>query len=199
MVTYSQLYQEEAVLISRVYKKDPGSYNVAVPAGAKWLRASARGAGGQGDHWGGGAAMARSRVPVTAGDNLIVQVGTLSTSSTPGDSFVKRNDGTPIVYADRGRGAGVRGKAANSVGDITRDGGDPGASSGGAPATDAMDYAPVLGGVLSASPTNQVSDPGGGGLVATDLDENSIPIIVGTYPAGPGIVCLEFFDSDPGY
>jgi hypothetical protein len=83
MVTWTQLHADEAVLISRKLFKEPGAYNFAVPAGAKYVRASALGCGGQGDQWGGGGALARSRVMVNPGDNLKVQVGNTSTGSIP--------------------------------------------------------------------------------------------------------------------
>ena len=148
---------------------------------------------------------------MTPGENLIVQVGNTSTASPLGDSFVKRNDGvTVLCYADRGRGNSNAGMASNSQGDVTVDGSPGGAGIGGAPTSDATDYfavgffgqgaenEPVHNGG-TANPAGYGADYGGGGFVATDLDENGAGVILGAIGAGSGLVCLQFFDSDPGY
>lgn len=199
-VTWSAIRSDEAVLVGVIWKKEPGSYNVTVPAGAKFVRAHAQACGGQGDHWGGSGAYARSRRPVTPSDNLVVQVGTVNTSLPAGDSFVKTNAGDVICYADRGRGSGNAGLAANSIGDVTRDGAPGAPPVGGAPPSDAADpECRGFGGVGADVAADRTADYGGGGLVTTDNDENGIGIIVGAFGAGTGLVCLEFFDSDPGY
>lgn len=200
MTTWSSLHADEAVLVQVKWLKEPGAYNVTVPAGAKFVRASALGCGGQGDHWGGGGASARSRVAVTPGDNLVCQVGDTSTAGVAGDSFVKRNDGSVICYADRGRGIGSAGLAANSTGDVKADGA-PGASNiGGAPASDATVYNPAgFGGVAQSISNTNAADYGGGGHLQGDSDENGIGIVIGAFGAGTGLVCLQFFDSDPAY
>lgn len=204
--TWTSIHMDEPTLIGIKAFKEPGTYNYTVPAGAKWVRASSLGCGGQGDHWGGGGARARARVPVTAGDNLVIQVGTPSSASVAGDSFVKRNDLSVITYADRGRGAGVRGLAVNSVGDITQDGSSPSGAAprwGGASASDAADLTPMgLGGAAftydQATPLNRAAGYGGGGLIATDGSDDGSNVIVGAFAAGSGINFLEFFDADPG-
>jgi hypothetical protein len=200
MVTWTQLHPDEAVLISRKWFKEPGAYNFTVPAGAKYVRAIALGCGGQGGNWGGGGAYARSRVPVTAGDNLKVQVGTPNTSSTPGDSWVERNDGSVICYADRGRGIGTRGLASNCTGDVVRDG-NPGLSNaGGAPASDAADFGALgFGGAAAHADFSVNADYGGGGHTYQDNDETGTLQNFAAWGAGTGVVVLEFFDIDPGY
>ena len=200
MTTWSSLHPDEATLIGVVWFKEPGAYNYTVPVGANWVRAVAQGCGGQGDHWGGSGALARSRRMVTPGDNLKVQVGQVNTTSVLGDSWVERNDNSVICYADRGRGVGTAGLAANSTGDVTRDGAPGASNAGGLPPSDSADYAPLgFGGVSAQFSLSHASDYGGGGLVATGSDENGITIIIGSYGAGTGLVVLEFFDTDPGY
>ena len=201
MTTWTSLFPDAAVLLSRVSRKEPGNYDIEVPAGAKFLRAASLGVGAEGDQWGGGGAYARSRVPVTPGEILKVQVGQLSTSGTPGDSWVKRADGTVICYADRGRGSGVRGVAANSIGDVKYDGqpGSP-AGLGGAAANDATDYAPLIppGDGADYSSTKGADYGGAGKLYwMTDQYGNFVRYI--SWPGGSGLVALEFYDSDPGF
>jgi hypothetical protein len=201
--TWSSLHPDTAVLIGRKWFKEPGDYNYTVPASAKFVRAFAQGCGGQGQFWGGGGALAKCTVPVTAGDNLKVHVGDVSTSSTPGDSSVKRNDNSVICYADRGRGSGARGLASNSIGDVVRDGSDGGGGStdhGGAPASDAADYGNMgFGGRAITGASLIASDYGGGGHTFIDTDENGILHNFAAWGAGTGLVVLEFFDSNPGY
>jgi hypothetical protein len=198
-ITFTQTHPDEPTLVALVYLLDAGSYNVPVPAGANWLRASAGGCGGQGDHWGGSGARARSTRTVTPADNLLCQVGQVNTQTTNGDSFVKRNDGTVIVYADRGRGDGTRGTASNSFGDFTFDGADGSVGGGGLPPSDAGDvYSLGFGGHAPSSSNIQAADAGAGGLVATSTDENGVGLVPGTFGAGPGMLVLEFFDTNPG-
>lgn len=203
MTTWTQLHPDEATLLKRKFFKEPGDFNFTVPAGASYLRATAVGCGGQGDHWGGSGALARSTVPVTVGDNIKVHVGDVSTATVAGDSSVLRNDNSTICYADRGRGNGNRGLAANSIGDVVRDGnpGSPaGAAIGGAPANDAGDVDPTgMGGYAADVSYAHAADAGGGGhtYYAPDADGNLH--FWAAWGAGPGIVCLEFFDTNPGY
>jgi hypothetical protein len=200
MTTWTQLHPDEAVLLGRACFKEPGAYNYTVPAGAKFVRASAQGCGGQGEQWGGSGALARSRVSVTAGDNLKIQVGNTSTSSVLGDSFVKRNDDSVICYGDRGRGNGNRGLASNSIGDVTRDGAPSASGVGGSPASDAADYACVgFSGVGAKSDSSVAADYGGGGHTFTYNDDYGVLRNGAAWGAGTGLVVLEFFDSDPGY
>lgn len=200
MTTWTQLHPDEAVLIARKWFKEPGAYNYTVPAGAKYVRAIALGCGGQGGAWGGGGAYARSRVPVNAGDNLKIQVGTPSSASTPGDSSVERNDSSVICYADRGRGIGARGLASNCTGDVTRDGSPGMTNAGGAPASDASDYGSLgFGGAAAIGTATVAADYGGGGHTYQDNDANGNLQNFAAWGAGTGLVVLEFFDSDPGF
>jgi hypothetical protein len=201
MTLWSTLFPDLALNKGTEVIRVPGAYNRAVPAGANFVRVSARGCGGQGDSWGGGGALARSIVAVTPGDNLVVQVGNTSTAGTPGDSFVKRNDGSVIVYADRGRGNGNGGKAAFSTGQIVRDGqaSVPGSGIGGDAADDLGDVWPILGvGTHSAFTADVGAKPGGGGKRDPYFHNGEFFTYVAPYPSGAGSVALEFFDKNPG-
>lgn len=206
---YSTIFPDTARLLGRRWFKEAGTYNYLVPAdfpalpgvAPKWMRALALGVGAQGSEWGGGGAFARSKVIVQVAENLIIQVGTQSTGSTPGDSFVKRNDQWVIVYADRGRGAGPGGLAANSTGDVKRDGkpGAPNIGAGGDPASDDLDYGSLGLHGRGALYGQRGGDPGGGGRLHPLYDEYGNFIAYTATTAGAGLVCLEFFDADPGY
>lgn len=213
MTNFSTFFPGEATLILRRFFADPGSFNLAVPAGATIARISAEGCGGQGDNYGGGGAFVRSIVNVTAAENLRIQVGNTSTQSVNGDSFVRRNDNiTVLAYADRGRGNGQAGLASRSTGDIKRDG-QGGLSSGGgqagAPASDAGDFGALgfqgLGVYLMSGGTITNSDaltgPGGGGHLTAYYDVNGIFLanFASGAAAGTGQVAIEFFDINPGY
>lgn len=203
MSKWSELFPSTLVLMGRAFFKVPGVYSRTVPAGAYFMRAVALGCGGQGDQWGGGGALARSLVAVTPGENIKVQVGTTSSASIAGDSWVRRNDNTNICYADRGRGNGNRGLASNSFGDVTRDG-SPGVSgSGGDPASDLADFGTLgfggLGNKTSGDISHSAPNAGGGGALGPAADENGIFIGYVTFGAGGGMVALEFFNENPGY
>lgn len=202
MTTWTQLFPDEAVLLGRRFFKEPGIYNATVPALTNFVRAHAVGSGGQGSNWGGGGAYARSVVPVQPGDNLVIQVGDVSTATTVNDSFVKRNNGSVICYADRGRGIGTRGSASLSIGDITRDG-SPGSDPtgvGGAPGGDLTDYATAgFGGRGTDYTQTFAPDYGGGGHRTVQTDGFGNFIGYTAWVAGTGLVCLEWFDSNPHY
>lgn len=202
--TWTSLFPDEAQLLGRVFKKLPGQYTITVPAGVGFVRAHALGCGGQGDQWGGSAAYARAIVAVTPGDALTVQVGDCSTASTPGDSWVKRQDGTIIVYADRGRGDGDRGQALLSTGDVTRDGQNGNqitapSAGGGAVTADQNDTDPVIGQGRGAdfSQTRSGDYGCGGHLIAQTLYGNFEGFVAD--PAGTGLICLEWFNANPNY
>lgn len=211
MAGYADTYPEGAVLIARKFFKEPGTFDFAVPASSTFVRASAVGVGGQGDGYGGGAAFARSRVLVTPGENLKIRVGNPSTDNANGDSYVRRNDNiTNIVYAERGRGGvssgtnGAAGLAANSIGDIRRDGAERIApNQGGAAATDASDYGAIIMGPIQGNPSQVVVSPGSGGYrfywLRSDGSWPGNPNGYLAYNAGLGEVCLEFFNTDPGF
>lgn len=208
MTNWTSIFPTEALLLGRVFYKDPGLSSFVVPAdfvtysgvAPKFVRAMCVGSGGQGDHWGGGAAFARSVAPVTVGEALSIQTGNVGTASSLNDSFVKRASGQVIAYADRGRGSGVRGVAANSIGDVTRDGQPGGANFGGACASDAADYAgDGFGGVGSDYGHTIPADFGCGGHILGYVNEYGIDQGTVAWASGTGLVCLEFFDSNPGY
>lgn len=200
MTTWTSLHQVEAALLGRKFFTEPGQYNYTVPASAKYVRAQALGCGGQGGDWGGGGALARTTVAVTPGDNLKIQVGDVSTSSTPGDSWVKRNDNSVIAYADRGRGNGNKGLASNSIGDVTQDGSPAGVNTGGAPAGDSGLYdTQGFGGLGALYAQTRTADYGGGGHTYYDTNESGTLVFMSAWGAGTGLVVLEFFDSNPGY
>lgn len=211
MATYTETYPGGTLLVQRKFFKNQGIFDFTVPAGAAYLRASAVGVGGQGSSRGGGGAFARSKVSVTPGENLKIRVGDTSTSGAAGDSYVRRNDNiTNIVYAARGRGEGAGGLASESIGDIRRDGesgadGYAAGGTGGLAASDNGDYGGIVLGTIRgvyASIFYQGS-PGSGGILQpwTRVD-GSFPGPPNGYTAqnaGLGQVCLEFFNTDPGF
>lgn len=206
MTLFSDLVKSEATLLARKWFTEPtisSGYDYTVPTGAAFVRATAVGCGGQGENWGGGGAFVRKVAPVTPGENLKVYPGDTKTASTLGDSWLKRNDGTVICYADRGRGNGTGGQASLSVGDVKRDGAAGASGMGGAPGSDSSDYAG-----LTFGGTGMVQDPpgpftppdyGGGGKQLPVYDEFGTYLGATAYAAGTGVVVLEFFDADPGY
>lgn len=212
MTSWTELYPGDPVLIQRVWKKDPGHYTVQVPQPASWdgvspvyLRAIARGCGGQGANWGGGGAYARSKVPVKPNDTLLLQVGSLATADIPGDSWVKRSDGAVICYADRGRGNGNGGMGASCTGDVVGSGNPGGgtAQKGGASASDAAIFAGLDAGNFGYDNTGagflRAADFGGGGHGLSNFNEVGAWMQFAAYGAGSGVVVLEFFASDPLY
>ena len=207
MTNSSDLFRREATLIRRVFYRDPvQDMTVTVEAGATFCRATALGCGGQGAVWGGGGALARRRFPISDGEALTLRVGNTSTASVFGDSYVKRQDGTVLVYADRGRGNGTRGLASNSIGDVRLDGSDGNSSAGrgGAPASDEGLYGPVVGTGYGYRASGFYSgalqaDPGGGGLLSYVFNNSGEIERTIAYPAGAGLVVLEYFNFDPGY
>lgn len=202
MTLLSTIFPDIPNLTGVKWLKQGGSpFNHVVPANSKWCRASVRAAGGYGDNLGGGAAYARKRFTVTPGENLVIQVGATSTQTILGDSWVKRNDGALLAYADRGRGSGAGGLDSISTGDIKRSG--VAGASGATPGDDTPDSDPVLGpstGVTASGVSSGLPmpiGPGGGGKIYYGDDVEGSLIRVG-YPGGQGLVCLEFFDADPG-
>jgi hypothetical protein len=200
MTTYTDLYPPSATLIARKFFKLAGNFNHAVPVGAIWMRAMALGCGGlSAEAWGGGGAYARSAVAVVAGENIKVQVGTVSTAGAPGNSWVKRNDDTIICLADRGRGTGPGGQAANSIGDVTRSGAAGSAGIGGNSGSDAADFASLGFAGLGALYLTRSATPGGGGALQIRYGSDGEASGYWESGAGAGMVCLEFFDRNPGY
>lgn len=204
MTFYSELFPDDAVLISRIWLKTYGPHDRVAPAGANILRVAALGCGGQGDNEGGGGALARSKVPCTPGENFRSYVGDTQTASTAGDSWVRRvnSSGELLVYADRGRGNRSPGLAANSFGQVKRDGNAAASGVFGKPASDAADFAPLN---FAGRPTGNIpvnpgaSTPGQGGRQTGVNDENGNYVGNIITPGGFGLVVLEFFNGDPGY
>lgn len=193
----------KANLVKRQYFKVPGNIaGVAVPSGAKVLRALAMGCGGQGANNGGSGAFARRKITVSPSDTFSLQIGLNSTGNTPGDSAIWRGAaGTEIiVYADRGRGNGNPGLAINSVGDITRDGvsGLIDTNASYEPG-DSLDLQALGFEGLAPSYHSRSGDPGaGGGLVAIYSSTGTF-LGYAANPAGQGLACMEWWDADPGY
>lgn len=205
MTSTSIIFPAEAILVRRKFFQNAGQFNFAVPAGANFLRAIAQGCGGQGENYGGSGAYALSRVPVTPAENLKIQVGNTSTQSANGDSWVRRNDNSIIVYADRGRGNSDAGKAALSQGDVKRDGqaGVNNQGRGGLPPSDANDFGALgFSGYAIRNPRDDINygSPGGGGVLGAIFDEfNNLQFFIAPNGGGCGLVALEFFNTDPGY
>lgn len=208
MTTWTTLHPDDALLLGRIWYKDPGSYSFVVPndfasfpgVAPAFVRAMALGSGGQGDHWGGGSAFARKTAPVSVGDALSIQCGAVGTASALNDSWVKRGNGASIVYADRGRGAGIRGVAVNSVGDVTRDGDPGGQDFGGVCGSDAADYGSLgFFGRGADYGWTRAADFGCGGHILGYVNEFGVDQGHVAWAAGTGLVCLEFFNADPGF
>lgn len=205
MTDYSEIFPDAPQLLARKFYVDPvASLNVTVPAGATYARISCLGCGGQStEAQGGGGAFARSVVPVTPGETLNVRVGDTSTASTNGDSYVRRS-ATYLCYADRGRGNGNAGLAANSVGDVTRNGQTASTSTsypdryGGQSATDAGDFGELGFGKRPAGGHYSWigAAPGGGGV---QFYAERVYSGYTRHHAGCGLVAIEYFDKDPGY
>jgi hypothetical protein len=210
-------------LISRTYYFTRGVTNITVPAKSAYARLSAVGAGGwiiSTGAFGGGAAFARKKTTVTPGETLAVQVGSIlhseSAGDALGDSIVTRVSGSVVLMkAARGTGTGP-GLASSSTGDVKRDG-SPGvtifpsgggglstASHGGASAGDDADTFPLgfggRGAIGDITGNRRGAARGGGGayrfVFYTDGGGGGSSW---TFPPGDGLVCVEFFDQDPGY
>lgn len=199
------IHRPTANLLRRDIFRVPGQFlGISPPAGAKYLRAPGLGCGGSGDAWGGAGCFVRSKRVTNPAWTYSVQVGDTATSSSSGDSAVWKGSpgtGEVIIYADRGRGDGTGGKAANSIGDVKRDGenGRPDLGRGGLPAGDAADFA-SLGFIGRAGSTTSSGDIGGGGKALPVYDDLSNFLgYSGRALGGLGRVALEWWDADPGY
>lgn len=210
MTLWTDLFPDEAILLGRTWQKLPGQFNLVVPTtfgkwpgkSAAYCRAHVMGCGGTGQYWGGSGARARGIFTVTPGETLLTQIGVTSTASTPGDTWVKRNNGTLLLYADRGRGNGTQGLASNSFGDETYDGQPGNNSSGtGGGLNDLGEYAEILNFAARGSDYQftRASDPGGGGKGAAVTDPYSNVVGHTGWYGGQGIACYEWFNSNPNY
>jgi hypothetical protein len=205
-------------LISRTFYYAPGAQDITVPPGAAFVRISGVGAGAWGvsalGNWGGGAAFSRMKTTCTPGETFHLQVGDTAhtlgvVNDSAGDTSCIRATGSVVLMrADRARNSSpYYGQAANSVGDVKRDGAAPlytgpptpiGYGQGGDAAGDDADTYPLGFGGRGAMHGGiwQAARGGGGGY------QISLPQPTGqtaNYAAGNGLLCLEFFDQDPGY
>jgi hypothetical protein len=192
-----------ANIVGRKWFKDPGQFPVVAPAGAKFGLVRGQGVGAQGASWGGGGAFSRRKFPCVAGEAFTAQVGINSSGSTPGDTGFWRGAAYStdvLMYADRGRGAGPGGSAALSIGDVKRDGkpGQPSIGQGGDPAGDALDLDGMGFNGSRAIYNTRGGDPGGGGTLLPMFDEYGNFIGYTAATAGQGVLCVEWFDADPG-
>lgn len=205
MTLYTDLYPPAAVLIARKFFLESGAFNQVAPAGARYVRAMALGAGGYStESYGGGGAYAMAGFAIGEAETIKVQVGTVSTGGVLGNSMVSRLDDTILVLADRGRGTGPAGQASNRIGTIRRSG-LPGVNSGGSAGggdsgSDAGDFGELGFQGKGAKPGVAIAaGPGGGGQLRSAYNGDGVPDGYYGYQAGPGLVCLEFFNRNPGY
>lgn len=233
MTSYSETYDEK-FLISRVsYATQGVGVAVVAPPGASVIRVSLVGAGGWGDNrsngsggprWGGGAAFAKRKTTCSPGEGFTLQIGdtfySRSTQDTSlADTIVVRNTGSVVIAkADRGRGFSTgagRGLAANSIGDVVRDGelalehffqydtdtGNAFSGYGGASGSDLGDnYGVGVGGLRNKIRLGGCE--GSGGLLAGVyyIGNNGTPQYQTTEVSpGAGRCVVEFFTADPGY
>lgn len=207
MSTYSDLYPEDTTLLSTEwFREEATQFSYFVPNDSRiaWAVITAQGCGAMGGDPGGGGAIVKSKVQVTPGELLLIQVGKCSTASVLGDSFVKRANNTTIVYADRGRGAGSGGLAVNSTGDLKRDGFSNSAVgvNRGAPSSDqGVDSSLGFGGFgyTHAQPNLlQAADPGGAGVLVPTYSGGAWTGGYTSDGGGVGSVCIEYYNNDPG-
>jgi hypothetical protein len=203
MELWSDLYSARH-LIDRQFYGTPGSTTITAPAKAAFIRVSLVGAGGWANGgFGGGAAFARVKTTCAPGDQFSLQIGdtahTLGAGDASGDSLLKTTPGNVVlVKAERGKGTGP-GLAANSTGDIKRDGSAAGVSQGGACAGDDADPVPLgFGGRGGKSLMGPVPGGGGGKNYVEYAGSGGFQFLWTIVP-GNGRACVEFFDQDPGY
>jgi hypothetical protein len=199
IILHSDLFPIGYPLVQRLYFSEPvTAAAVIAPDGSAWVRTSASGAGGfkdNADGWGGGAAFAFAEEACLPGNTFSVQLGDTqhsrpATDDNLGDSWVKRGDSSIMVYADRGRHGGSPGLASRSTGSITRDGTAGTSGQGGASAGDDIDPWSLGFGGQGANPTRPAWYGAGGGHVTGFY-------LYPTFPAGDGLVCLEFYQYNP--
>lgn len=225
MTLFTDLYPKTH-LLSRTFYNVPGISTIVVPSGATITRISLGGAGGWSatpqSGYGSGAAFARRKTACSGGESFSVQVGdfayTRDAGSALGDSIVTRVTGSVVLAkAERGH-LTTPGLAANSVGDVTRDGtartaGDTAWSSAEAASYSGFSITPTAPGMSAGDDADTfplgfggrgagihiTAANGGGGGFQLALNYQSGFLITDNFFPGMGRVCLEFFDQDPGY
>lgn len=200
-VNFSDLFPLGYPLIQRTYFRTPGATGLIVaPPKTLFVRAAAAGAGGykdDADGWGYGAAYAFRSEACAAGAQFTYQVGDsqfcrVAQNTVAGDTWIKRQDTSSLVYADRGKPTQA-GLVGNSAGAVRRAGSAPTGTDGGASAGDDADPYPLGFGGRGASRTLAPWYGGGGG-------RQTYPIIGAWFhPPGDGMACIEFWALNPGY
>ncbi|MDX1625229.1 MAG: LamG domain-containing protein [Wenzhouxiangellaceae bacterium] len=200
-----------AQVVAQRYE-EPGSHTFTVPVGVSEITVQAWGGGGRGGPasgngrnfagGGGGGALASSTLPVTAGQVFDLRVGAGSSSAGAGeiswfgDPALLRAAGGESVPTNDNAG-GVGGQAANSIGDVTFDGGTGGQARGRS-----------AGGGGSSAGTGQPGNDAGGSAGATapagggdggdgSTSDNGAGQ-AGEQPGGGGGGATSFFDSFDG-
>ena len=221
MTLWSTLFPDRNLLSRQYFNRDDGVIDtIAAPEAATIIRVSASGGGNAGDNPGGlvsgqpggSAAFARVKAACTGGEEFSVQVGLAnrySVATAAGLSVVKRlPSGTVICQADHGlQNAG--GLVANSVGDVRRAGSRVlTQNTAPSPGDDEDPYPLGFGGPGGQRPYSgngnrwMAAYYGGAGWwkwpYYIGAGGSGYAVFAST-PAGGGLVCVEFFRTDPGY
>lgn len=221
MTLWSELFPDRNLLSRQYFNRDDGVVeDVPAPAAAGIIRVSASGGGCAGPSPGGnfsgspggGAAFARTKTTCTGGEVFTVRVGR-AINGTPTQAIIahqsivaRKTSGTIICRAAHGYMPGG-GPVEDCIGDVIRPGqqavsGIPGASAG-----DDQDLFPLgFGGPPAARPGGYgnrwgAAYYGGGGWAKWPFyfEPGGGPTVFASSPAGGGLVCVEFFRTDPGY
>lgn len=221
MTNWSTLFPDRNLLSRQYFNRDDGVIDtIAAPEAATIIRVSASGGGNAGTNPGGlssgspggSAAFARTKTTCTPGEQFSVQVGlaNLYSVATPaGLSIVKRlPSGTVICQADHGLTT-AGGLVANCVGDVKRAGARVVEfATSPSPGDDEDPYPLGFGGPGGQRPYGgngnrwMAAYYGGAGWWKWPYyvgGSGSGYIVFGRTPAGGGLVCVEFYRSDPGY
>lgn len=214
MTSWTDLHQRRR-LISQVYYGTPGVQTITAPARAAFIRVSMVGAGGgRSDYTAGnlgrGAAFARVKTACAPSDQFSLQIGdhahAMDAGDALGDSICTKVTGSVVICkAIRGTAA-APGLASGCVGDVKRNGSGINFNGlGGASGTDETDtYGLGFGGGETGlgggngGASNIAAGPGGGGGQYIAYQSGGY-VWVGVTPNGDGLICVQFFASDPGY
>jgi len=203
MTNWSNIFPRGYPLLQRAYVREPGAVgSIVAPAGAVWVRAGAAGAGGymtSAPGWGGGAAFAYQSEACAPGDAFAYQNGdsqhaTSSQEDGLADSWVKRPNSTFLVYAQRGRPDGGGGSAGACTGSVKRSGSAATSTQGGVAAGDDDLPAPMGFGGRGGTTTMPPWYGGGGGRVLYPTQG-----VTWYHPPGDGMLCIEFYRTNPGF